>query len=189
MEFTKTFTYLFQPSLTLFHTDIIKEAFLNTDTGIKVLNVFLGDKGLNKYSEKDGVFHILCDLSHHTAKVQLEHISKSTFFIGSYIINRYPKVGVILFKSTKGKAYNNFLLSDYRNMYSIDLLESMKEDFKIADGEYTQAFNVLSYDKELQKKLADRIKVKNPSELKQLASKLVITEEIVDILEYYTDGT
>ena len=91
---TKTFTYLFEPSLIMFYTDLVKNPLNSYANGIRIINVFLADLANTKFKVEDGVFHILCDLSQPDAMNQLEALKKSTFYEGCYLIKR--NVGVIL---------------------------------------------------------------------------------------------
>jgi hypothetical protein len=187
---TKTYTYLFEPSVAMFHNDDVKVPFASFSTGIRIINVFLGDTDLNKYKVEDGILHILCDLSGPHAAGRLKQLQKSQYYVDCYIINRSPKVGVILFRAFRGKSYDKFLKSKYNEMYSDTLLEAVKHKFRTPPtkpgetSDYTHAFKVLSDDESLREEWANKIDVE-PEEVQQLASKLNLKKEIVSIKEYY----
>jgi hypothetical protein len=191
VEKTKTYTYLFEPSTLMFHNESVKEVFDSYISGVKIINVFLGDTSVNKYSITDAVYHILCDFSGLHAMARLKQLKRSQYYLDTYIINRNPKIGVILFKAFKGKAYNNFLLSKYNAMYSDTLLDAVKSRFiKIAEKDdiekedYTHAYKVLSDNEDLRKYWAKKFQC--PAEyVKQLEEKINLEKEIVNIPEYY----
>lgn len=194
IERTKTYNYLFEPSITMFHNESVLEVFNSYVSGIRIINIFLGDKaeGTTKYKLEDGVYHILCDLSGPHATSRLKQLKSSQYYVDSYIINREPKAGVILFRAFKGKAYNNFLTSEYNKMYTDTLLEAVKDRFvkspvkRGKDKEYKHAFRVLSDDPALRDAWAKRMHV-DPDEVVQLASKLNLNKEVVNIKEYYDE--
>jgi len=173
IERTKTYDYLFEPSITMFHNESVLEVFNSYVSGIRIINIFLGDKAEEtpKYKLEDGVYHILCDLSGPHATSRLKQLKNSQYYVDSYIINREPKAGVILFRAFKGKAYNNFVKSPTK---------------RGKDKEYKHAFRVLSDDATLREEWAKRMHV-DPNEVVQLASKLNLNKEVVNIKEYYDE--
>jgi len=190
IKITKTFQYLFEPSLLLYHNEDVRGILTGYLSGVRIINVFLGDTAHNTHEPKDGVFYILCDLTNKYAMEQLKKIQKSQYYKDMYIINLEPMVAVIMFQGFRGTSLEAFLSSNYSNMFSAPLLESLKSRFQMVNDQgkldYMHAYKVLSNSDELRQEMLTRLDLEaTPERLKQLASKINLEEEIVDIKQYY----
>ena len=196
LEPTKTYKYLFEPFLKIFHTQKIRDVFDTYKTGVKIVNVFLEDLGINKYKFTDGILHVVC---HIADKKSLEHIRSLSIgkqghhYIDSYMIHHNPSVIVIQFKAMRGTAFQHFLHSDYKNMFSKTMLDDLDIKSRFIRGKnkkgdliYTKPYRVFIDDPKLRTSLAKRVGV-DEDELKQLASKLNFDHEIVNIRKYIED--
>lgn len=194
IEKTKTYTYLFEPSLIMFHTELVSKPLTSYANGIRIINIFLTDLKDTKHKIGDGILHILCDLSQPEALVQLKNLKESSFYEGCYLVSRAPLIGVILLRTFRGKSFQKFLESKYSEMYSLKLLEAYKEKFLVkVDNKinYSLAYRVLTADITLKRELVALLAENEndaahlEKQITELASKLDLNEEVVNIKEYY----
>jgi len=194
---TKTLTYLFEPSLLMMHGQATAKAFLGSTFNLskdhlRIVNVFLGDSNLNFYQLEHGMLHVIVDLSGKNAMKDLEFIRSSYFYVGDYVVNaKEPLIVVILFKSFRGKSYNEFLVSRYSLMYEVKMLESYKDKFISFEDRkkkivvYKNNYKVLTNDEAYRKDLISDLfgNDKHPPIL-ELDSKWNLHEEVVNIKAY-----
>lgn len=184
---TKTYRYLFEPTVNLYYNNEIKGILYS----FNILNVYLGDKSVEDSKLEDGIFYILVKVDdQYESKIsKLKSITK--YYLGSYHVgNRDDNLAIIMFKTMGGKSLNNFINSKYSEMYSEHLLDSDKDKFIIYDTvskkiALSKEYHVLKHSQEYYQTLVKELELEEDlaNELwdKEFDSKIKANEELFDV--------
>ena len=186
MNKTKTYNYLFEPTITLFHAPAVKDLLLNEKVGFKIINVYISDSSLEDSKPEDGIFYILVDRNHGKFAENIEKLkAKSSFYIDNYLIGSFDsKYAIIRFNSFRGKILNAFLNSRYSQMYEQDTLSKFKSRFQRINKdkklEINHNFKVLTAATSLKKQLIDSLKTQNTNNNAEL-DELYLNDLIIEL--------
>lgn len=187
MKKTKTYRYLFEPSVNLYYTNEVKNIIFS----LNIINVFLGDSNVDHSNMKDGIFYILIKVdNNYEEKIQnLKGITK--YYLGSYSVgNKDDNLAIVMFKSMGGKALENFIQSKYSSMYSLHLLDSDRDKFVVYNTEtkkisLSKEYHVLKHSEEYYETLVKELELEPDiaEEVweKEFDSKINLDEEIFNI--------
>lgn len=184
---TKTYRYLFEPTVNLYYNNEIKSILFS----FNIFNVYLGDKSVNDSKMEDGIFYILVkvDDQFENKITKLKSITK--YYLGSYHVgNRDDNLAIIMFKTMGGKSLSNFINSKFSEMYSEHLLDSDKDKFIVYDTiskkiGLSKEYHVLKHSQEYYQTLVKELELEEDlaNELwdKEFDSKVKNEEELFDV--------
>lgn len=194
---TKTYRYLFEPTITLFHAPEVRSLLLNEKQGFKIIDVFIADSAIEDSKPEDGIFYILVDRTHNNFAVNIEKLKKkSMFYVDNYLIGSLDSnYAIIRFNSFKGKILDSFLSSKYSEMYEKQTLVNFKSRFQKVSSkgklEPTKEYQVLTCSTTLKNEIIDSIKAHDNSDISylneiivELDSKINFQNEIIDSETY-----
>jgi hypothetical protein len=187
---TKTYRYLFEPSLYLFYSTDVR----NLMFALNIINVYLKDSDVKDSDFEDGIFYILVKIDKNFS-AKLEKLKNSRYYLGCYVVGDHrDDLCVITFKSFKGKSLKNLIKSKYSKMYSKELLNSEKDKFisfniKTKEINYSKEYHVLSHSKEYHKDLVESLeldsKLSDVVWKNEFDGKFNDEEETLNIKKYY----
>lgn len=183
MKKTKTFNYLFNPSVIMFYGSKLKDELSKLD----VVNAYLQDVSYETDVKEDRFIFVLVKKKGRKFAQQLKKFDRkavSSFYKGYYATSN-KNYAVLVFKSVGGNCFENFINSKYSEMYYRPSLEALKDEFKEANVslkmEISLPFKVLTNCDTYRKQLIKTLGIeKNPDILTELDSKLNIKSESFD---------
>lgn len=158
---TKTYKYLFEPSIYMYYTSEIKDILFS----FNIINVYLGDKSVDHSEMTDGIFYILVKVDSNFEN-KINNLKQTTkYYLGSYVVgDKQDNLAIIMFKSMTGKCLENFIQSKYSGMYSSHLLDSDKDKFIVYNTvtkkiELSNVYHILKHSKEYHENLVQQLAI------------------------------
>ncbi len=146
---TKTDIYLY-PALYYGYDTQFQNVLRGLRANRVIVNSYLGDVTYNKPSPPYSIF-ILTDFRQFvSAEKLLSYLSTHPSYIDSYSCGDYSCV--IIFRIPDKRAYNQFILSRFSQMYSKEFLE---KNFRKSNGQYLNVYHVLAKTERRKQELMD----------------------------------